>query len=156
MGTPIAAVAGMGGATISQINGLTEGTTYRVRVETLFADAQNNNMSAPITVRTRGDAPNVTSNPADDLHFWRRRATSIRISFRDNSEGEIGFRYINADTGAVMGNQVAPVNGTGNATIGTINGLTPATTYRVRVETLFANAQNNTMSAPITFTTRAQ
>jgi len=156
MGTPIAAVAGMGGATISQINGLTEGTTYRVRVETLFADAQNNNMSAPITVRTRGDAPNVTSNPADDLHFWRRRATSIRISFRDNSEGETGFRYINADTGAVMGNQVAPVNGTGHATIGTINGLTPATTYRVRVETLFANAQNNTMSVPITFTTRAQ
>ena len=156
MGNQLNPVAGAGTATIGTINGLTPATTYRVRVETLFTNAQNNNMSAPITVRTLGDAPNIISNPANDLHFWRRRATTIRISFRDNSEGEIGFRYINANTGAVMGNQLNPVAGAGTATIGTINGLTPATTYQVRVETLFANAQNNSMSQPITFTTRAQ
>jgi len=155
MGNQVAAVNGTGTATIGQINGLTAGTTYRVRVETLFANAQNNNMSAVLTFRTRGAAPVVISHPATDLHFWRRRATSVRISFRDNSEGEIGFRYINANTGAVMGNQVNAVNGTGTATIGQINGLTPNTQYRVRVETLFANAQNNNRSAIITFRTRA-
>ena len=152
MGNQLAALNGTGGATIGQIDGLNAGTTYSVRVETLFENAQNNNMSQPITITTLGG--DVVSNPADDLHFWRRRADSIRISFRDNSEGEIGFRYINADTGAVMGNQLAAVAGAGTATIGTINGLNPATTYTVRVETLFGNAQNNNMSQPITFTTR--
>ena len=154
MGNPLPATNGVGINSIGQINGLIAGTEYRVQVETIFNDGRENIMSLPLTFRTTGEAPNITNRPADDLHFWRRRATSIRISFRDNSEGEIGFRYINANTGAVMGTQLAPVAGIGTATIGQINGLTPATTYSVRVETLFANAQNNRISQPITFTTR--
>lgn len=154
MGNQLPATNGVGVNSIGQINGLIAGTEYSVQVETMFNDGRDNIMSLPIAFRTTGQVPNVTSNPANDLHFWRRRATSVRISFRDNSEGEIGFRYINANTGAVMGTQLNPIAGAGTAGIGTINGLTPATTYRVRVETLFANAQNNSMSQPITFTTR--
>ena len=155
MGNPLPATNGVGINSIGQINGLIAGTEYQVQVETIFNDGRDNIMSLPLTFRTRGVAPNIISHPADDLHFWRRRATSVRISFRDNSEGEIGFRYINANTGAVMGNQVNAVGGTGTATIGQIDGLTPNTQYRVRVETLFANAQNNNRSAIITFRTRA-
>jgi len=155
MGNPLPATNGVGINSIGQINGLIAGTEYQVQVETIFNDGRDNIMSLPLTFRTRGVAPNIISHPADDLHFWRRRATSVRISFRDNSEGEIGFRYINANTGAVMGNQVNAVDGTGTATIGQIDGLTPNTQYRVRVETLFANAQNNNRSAIITFRTRA-
>ncbi|HIM94743.1 MAG TPA: hypothetical protein EYM49_06900 [Campylobacterales bacterium] len=120
----------------------------------MFNDDTANTLSLPFAFRTTGVAPNINSNPPDDLNVWRRRANSARISFRDNSEGEIGFRYINANTGEVMGNQLPAVNGVGTYGIGQLNGLVANTLYRVRVETLFANPQNNNRSAVFRFRTR--
>ena len=114
-------------------------------------------MSQPLQFRTTGVAPNQ-ANPlaADDLHRWRLRATSVRISFVDHANGERGFRYVNANTGAILGNQLPPTAGTGRASIGQINGLRANTTYTIRVHTLFNNGRATAISEPISFRTLAQ
>jgi len=153
MGNDLPATAGTGTASIGQINGLTPNTTYTVRVHTLFnggADA----ISEPLTFTTLED-PNAENEAADDLHFWTLRATSVKISFRDNAEEETGFRFINDATGEQMGNDLPATAGTGTASIGQIVGLTPNTSYTVRVHTLF-NGEDDAISEPITFTTLAQ
>ncbi|MCK5854015.1 MAG: hypothetical protein KAG56_02250, partial [Sulfurovaceae bacterium] len=116
----------------------------------------------PSIIPTEGNNPppppppppeEVDAEAADDLHTWRLRETSVRVSFRDNANGEINFRYINADTGVQMGNTLPATEGTGTSSIGTLNGLTAGTTYRVQVETLFDNGRVTAVSEPITFTT---
>jgi hypothetical protein len=156
MGNPLPATSGMGQSSIGQINGLTEGTTYHIQVQTLFNDGRATATSETLTFRTLGDAPNNNEDAATNLHTWRLRATSVKISFNDNAQGETGFRFINADTNAQLGNTLPARGGTGSSNIGRVNGLTPATTYRVRVETLFNNGHQNTLSEIIEFRTPSQ
>ena len=157
LGNQLPAVTGTGTSTIGQINGLTAGTTYSVRVETLFNDERESSVSEPITFTTTGDTPPPppveTDEEATSLHTWRLRETSVRVSFVDNADGETGFRFINANTGATLGNQLPAVNGRGTSTIGQINGLRAGTTYRVLVHTLFNDGRDTAISQPITFTT---
>ena len=152
MGNNLPATAGTGTASIGQINGLTQNTAYTVRVHTLFDDGRATAISEPITFTTLVD-PNAGNEAADDLHRWRLRATSFRVSFRDNANGETGFRFINDATGEQMGNNLPATDGTGTASIGQINGLTPETTYNVRVHTLFDDGRATAISEPITVTT---
>jgi hypothetical protein len=79
----------------------------------------------------------------------------VRISFKDNANGESGFRYINDATGTQLGTDLPAVAGRGTASIGQINGLTPNTTYTVRVHTLFEDGRETAISEPLTFTTLA-
>ena len=161
LGAQVPPVAGTGTSTIGQINGLTEGTRYRVQVETLFNDGREPVTSNPITFTTNGATPPPppppppveTDEEATDLHTWRLRETSVRISFIDNATGERGFRYIDADTGNRLGTLVPAVVGTGTSTIAQINGLTAGRTYRVRVHTLFNDGRDTAISEPIRFTT---
>ncbi len=155
MGNDLPATAGTGTASIGQINGLTQNTTYTVRVHTLFDDGRATAISEPITFTTLVD-PNAGNEAADDLHFWTLRATSVKISFRDNAEGETEFRFVNDATGEQMGNSLPATTGTGTASIGQINGLTANTTYTVRVHTLFNDGRATAISEPISFTTLAQ
>ncbi len=152
MGANLPATNGTGTASIGQINGLTPGTTYRIQVQTIFG-GNGVTTSEAIEFTTLGEAPPENNvGTADDLHRWRLRETSVRISFRDNAQDETGFRFINADTGTQMGTNLPATNGTGTASIGQINGLTPETTYRIQVQTLF-NGRPPTTSQAITFTT---
>ncbi len=155
LGEELPATAGRGTASIGQINGLTPGTTYHVRVQTLFNDGRATATSETLTFTTTGTAPHggTNSNSATNLHRWRLKPTSVKISFTDNSLGEIGFRFVNADTGENMGTLVSPSSGTGGSRIGKINGLRPSTTYRIRVHTLFNNGTATAISEPIEFTT---
>ena len=150
MGNTLPAREGTGLASIGQINGLLAGTTYRVQVQTTFA-SNRVAISEPIEFTTLGELVD-NAEAADDLHRWRLRETSVRISFRDNANDETGFRFINADTGEQMGNNLPATEGTGTASIGQINGLTSDTTYSVQVQTLF-NGRTPATSEPITFTT---
>ena len=153
MGATLPALNGTGRSGIGQINGLTEGTTYRVQVQTLFA-GNAVTTSEPIVFTTLGDAPVNTVGAADDLHRWRLRRNSVRISFRDNADNETGFRFINADTHQQMGATLPALNGTGRSGIGQINGLTAGTTYRIQVQTLFNNGATPATSEVITIRTR--
>ena len=155
MGNDLPTTAGTGTASIGQINGLTQNSTYTIRVHTLFNDGRATAISEPITFTTLVD-PNAGNEAADDLHFWTLRATSVKISFRDNAEGETEFRFVNDATGEQMGNSLPATTGTGTASIGQINGLTANTTYTVRVHTLFNDGRATAISEPISFTTLAQ
>ena len=152
MGNDLPATAGTGMASIGQINGLTQNTAYTVRVHTLFNDGRATAISEPLIFTTLVD-PNAGNEAADDLHRWRLRATSVRISFRDNAEGETGFRFINDATGVQIGNGLPATAGTGAASIGSILGLTANTTYAIRVHTLFDDGRATAISEPITITT---
>ena len=152
MGNDLPATDGTGTSNIGQINGLTPNTEYTVRVHTLFDDGRATAISEPITFTTLED-PNAGNESADDLHRWRLRANSVRISFRDNANGESGFRFINDATGTQMGNDLPATDGTGTASIGQINGLTADTEYTVRVHTLFNDGRATAISEPISFTT---
>ena len=155
LGDTLPATEGRGTASIGTIRGLTEGTTYQVRVETLFNDGRATAVSEPISFTTLGVAPNPQGNneEATDLHRWSLRDTSVKISFMDNAQGETGFRYIDEATGEQLGDTLPAVNGVGTATIGTIRGLTADTTYRVHVETLFNDGRAVATSETIEFTT---
>ena len=158
LGNSLPATNGTGISSIGQINGLTPGTTYRVRVQTLFNDGRATATSQTLQFRTTGTPPDtgINSNSATNLHRWVLRATSVKISFTDNSLGETGFRFVNVTTGLNMGNIVAPHSGTGSSRIGKINGLRPSTTYRIRVHTLFNNGTATAISEPIEFRTPSQ
>ncbi|MCK5854012.1 MAG: hypothetical protein KAG56_02235 [Sulfurovaceae bacterium] len=152
MGNDLPATDGTGTASIGQINGLTQNTAYTIRVHTLFNDGRETAISEPLTITTLVD-PNAGDESANDLHQWRLRANSVRISFKDNAEGETGFRYINDATGTQMGNDLPATDGTGTASIGQINGLTANTEYTVRVQTLFNDGREPVTSESLTFTT---
>ena len=152
LGNDLPATAGTGTASIGQINGLTQNTTYHIAVQTFYSDGRASILSEPLTITTLVD-PNAGNEAADDLHFWTLRATSVKISFRDNAEGETGFKFINDATGTQMGNTLPATDGTGTASIGQIMGLTPETTYTVRVHTLFDDGRATAISEPISFTT---
>ena len=155
LGNQLPATAGTGHSSIRQINGLTSGTTYHVRVQTLFDDGRATATSETLTFTTTGTAPHsgTNSDSATNLHRWRLRSTSVKISFTDNSLGETGFRFVNAITGQNMGNIVHPGSGKGGSRIGAITGLRPSTTYHIRVHTLFNNGTATAISEPIVFTT---
>ena len=152
LGVDLAPMAGVGSSGIGQINGLTPNTTYNIKVETLFNDGRANTLSEPLSITTLVD-PNAGNEAADDLHFWTLRATSVKISFKDNANGESGFKFVNDATGEQMGNSLPATDGTGTSSIGQIVGLTPNTTYTVRVHTLFDDGRATAISEPITFTT---
>ena len=150
------ATNGTGTASIGRINGLTEGTTYRVQVETLFDDGRATATSEAIEFTTLGEAPDDDEDEIEavnDLHRWRLRATSVKISFQDQSEGESGFRFINADTGEQLRADLPATEGRGTASIGRINNLNSNTTYRVQIQTLLANGTVGATSEAIEFTT---
>ncbi|HIM94437.1 MAG TPA: hypothetical protein EYM49_05295, partial [Campylobacterales bacterium] len=153
LGTDLAASNGTGNQNIAQINGLTAGTTYNVTVHTLFNDGRATAISEPITFTTTGNAPEGGAEAASELNRWRLRADSVRVSFRDNAEGETGFRFINDATGVQLGTDLPATDGTGTSSIGQINGLTANTAYTVRVHTLFADGRATAISGPLTFTT---
>ena len=154
MGNNLPARDGTGNSNIGRINGLTAGTTYRVQVETLFDDGRATATSEALSFTTLGNPPiEDIADAVTDLHRWNLRETSVSISFNDQSEGEIGFRYINAETGVQMGNNLPARDGTGNSNIGRINGLTAGTTYRVQVETLFDDGRATATSEALSFTT---
>jgi len=156
LGNPLPATANTGRASIGSIRGLTAGTTYHVQVQTLFNDGRATTTSETLTFRTTGTAPDngkTSSDSATNLHRWALRATSVKISFTDNSLGETGFRFVNVVTGQTMGNMVSPSSGKGGSRIGKINGLRPSTTYRIRVHTLFNNGTATAISEPIEFRT---
>ena len=156
LGNQLPAVGGTGTATIGQINGLTEGTTYRVQVETLFDDDRETTVSEPITFTTVGVTPPPpveTDEEATNLHRWRLRDNSVRVSFIDNANGEIGFRFINTDTSLQLGNTLPATAGTGIASIGSITGLTAGTTYNLQVQTLFNDGRATATSETLQFTT---
>ncbi len=155
LGVDLPATAGTGTSSIGQINGLVPNTTYNILVHTLFDDGRATAISQPISITTRED-PNAGNEMATELHRWRLRANSVRISFKDNANGESGFRYINDTTGVQLGTDLPAVAGQGTASIGQINGLTPNSTYRVRVHTLFEDGRETAISEPLTFTTLAQ
>ena len=154
LGTDLPATTGTGTSIIGQINGLTPNTTYNIQVQTLFDDGRATAISEPLTITTPKD-PNAENEMATELHRWRLRADSVRISFKDNANGESGFRYINDETGTQLGTDLPAVEGRGTASIGQINGLTPKTTYTVRVHTLFDDDKETAISEPLTFTTLA-
>ncbi|MCK5854013.1 MAG: hypothetical protein KAG56_02240 [Sulfurovaceae bacterium] len=158
VGNAVPASNGTGSSRIGQINGLNAGTTYHIAVQTLFNNGQATITSQPLEFTTLGQAQeeNNAEDAADDLHRWRLRATSSRVSFRDNSNGEIGFRFINDATGVQMRNDLPATNGTGTASIGQMNGLTPNTNYTVRIHTLFNNGRATAISEPLSFRTLAQ
>ena len=153
LGNTLPATNGTGTSNIGRINGLTEGTEYTVRVHTIFDDGRATAISEPITFTTLGTPPQESDEEATALHIWNLRETSVKISFVDQAEGEIGFRYIDEATGEQLGNTLPATNGTGTASIGRINGLTEGTTYRVQVETLFDDGRTTATSEAIEFTT---
>ena len=158
IGNELEAVDGTGSATIGRINGLTPATTYHIQVETLFDDGRENVISEPIEFTTLGETPppNIELEPVNDLHTWRLRATTVKISFADQSEGESGFRFINEATGEQLRDDLPATEGTGTANIGRINGLTPNTTYRVQIQSLLPNDTVGATSEAIEFTTLAE
>jgi hypothetical protein len=154
LGTDLLAIEGTGTAGIGQITGLTPNSTYNILVHTLFDDGRTTAVSQPISITTL-EEPSIESEPADDLHTWALTSTSVNISFRDNAEGEIGFRYINTDSGEIIGDALPATEGTGTASIGSIIGLTAETTYHIAVETLFDDGTETLRSEAIEFTTLA-
>ena len=160
LGNILPATAGTGTSSIGRINNLTEGTTYRVVVHTLFDDGRATAVSEALEFTTLGTPPDggedVDAHPATNLHRWSLRATSVKISFIDQSEGEAGFRYINADTGEQLGNDLPSSAETGSANIGRINALTANTTYNIQVQTFFEGETEPTLSETITLTTLAE
>jgi hypothetical protein len=154
MGNDLPATAGTGASSIEQINNLIPATTYHVRVDTFFNDGRATVPSAILEFTTLGNPPPVANEAATNLNPWARRDNSIRISFIDHANGEIGFRYINADTGEQMGNDLAPLAGIGEAGIGQIDGLTAGDTYRVQVQTRFNDGRANVLSNPLVFVAR--
>jgi hypothetical protein len=155
LGTDLSPIEGTGTAGIGQINGLTPNTTYNILVHTLFDDGRATAISQPVSITTLED-PNAGDESADDLHRWALGATSVKISFRDNAEGETGFKYINTDTEEILGETLPATEGTGTASIGTINGLTANTTYHIAVQTLFDDGRETATSEAIEFTTLAE
>ena len=157
LGNTLPATEGTGTASIGTINGLTEGTTYRVQVETLFDDGRATATSEAIEFTTQGEAPPIVElTPVNDLHTWRLRATTLKISFADQSEGESGFRFINEATGEQLRDDLPATEGIGTASIGRINDLTSNTTYRVAIQTLLPNGTVGATSEAIEFTTWAE
>jgi hypothetical protein len=160
LGNTLPATNGTGTSSIGRINGLTEGTTYRVVVHTLFDDGRATAVSEALEFTTLGTPPDggddIEAHPATDLHRWRLRATSVKISFVDQSEGEAGFRYINADTGEQLGDDLPSSAETGGANIGRINSLTANTTYDIQVQTFFEGETEATLSETMTFITLAE
>ena len=63
---------------------------------------------------------------------------------------------MNVATGQNMGQLVSSSSGRGGSRIGRINGLTPSTTYRIRVHTLFNNGVSTAVSEMIEFRTPSQ
>ncbi|MCK5854016.1 MAG: hypothetical protein KAG56_02255, partial [Sulfurovaceae bacterium] len=129
--------------------------------ETLFDNGRVTAVSEPITFTTNGAVPppppqEVEIEAVNDLHTWRLRATSLKISFADQSEGESGFRFINEATGEQLREELPATQGVGDASIGTINGLTANTTYRVQIQTLLPNGTVGATSEAIEFTTLAE
>jgi len=158
LGDNLPATEGTGTASIGQINGLTAGTTYHIQVEALFDDGRESATSDTIIITTLGTPPppEDTHEEATDLHRWRLRETSVRISFMDNANGETSFRFINADTGVQMGDNLPATEGTGTASIGSITGLTAGTTYHIQVQTLFDDGRETATSEAIEFTTEGE
>ena len=154
LGADLPATAGTGTSSIGQINGLTPNTTYNIQVQTLFDDGRAIAMSEPLIITTPKD-PNAENEMATDLHRWRLRADSVRISFRDNANGERGFRYMDDTTETQLGTDLPATAGRGRASIGQINGLTPNTKYTIRVHTFFDDGRETAISEPLTFTTLA-
>jgi hypothetical protein len=155
LGTDLSPIDGTGASGIGQINGLTPNTTYNILVHTLFDDGRATAISQSVSITTLED-PNAENESADDLHRWALGATSVKISFRDNANGETGFRYINIDTEEILGDSLPATEGTGTASIGTINALTPNTTYHIAVQTLFDDGRETATSEAIEFTTLAE
>ena len=156
LGEELPAVEGTGSATIGRITGLAEGTTYHVQVETLFGDGRATAVSEAIEFTTEGEPAEVELPAVNDLHRWRLRATSVKISFSDQSEGEGGFRFINEATGEQLRDDLPATEGVGVASIGRITGLNSNTTYRVQIQTLRPNGTVGATSEAIEFTTLAE
>ena len=161
LGEILPATTGTGTSSIGRINSLTAGTTYRVVVHTFFDDGRATAVSEALEFTTLGTPPDgggedVEAHPATDLHQWSLRATSVKISFIDQSDGEAGFRYINADTGEQLGDDLPLSAETGGANIGRINALATNTTYNIQVQTFFEGETEPTLSETITLTTLAE